>query len=109
MDVKELERIPPAASTRPASLTSRTGVRTAPSGHYCNEREGATLMTGRQSAARLWAALLIVYLVWGSTCLAIRVVVQGGLPPLLSMGIRFLLAAPLLAAFVALRAGLGRL
>ncbi|HKF86697.1 MAG TPA: EamA family transporter [Propionibacteriaceae bacterium] len=66
-------------------------------------------MTDRRSAARLWAALLIVYLVWGSTYLAIRVVVQGGLPPLLSMGIRFLLAAPLLAAFVALRAGLGRL
>jgi drug/metabolite transporter (DMT)-like permease len=66
-------------------------------------------MTDRRSAARLWAALLIVYLVWGSTYLAIRVVVQGGLPPLLSMGIRFLLAAPLLAAFVALRSGLGRL
>jgi drug/metabolite transporter (DMT)-like permease len=75
----------------------------------CNERQGATLMTDRRSAARLWAALLIVYLVWGSTYLAIRVVVQGGLPPLLGMGARFLLAAPLLAAFVALRSGLGRL
>ena len=66
-------------------------------------------MTDRRSAARLWAALLIVYLVWGSTYLAIRVVVQGGLPPLLGMGARFLLAAPMLAAFVALRSGLGRL
>jgi drug/metabolite transporter (DMT)-like permease len=66
-------------------------------------------MTYRRAAAQLWAALLIVYLVWGSTYLAIRVVVQGGLPPLLGMGIRFLLAAPLLAAFVALRGGLGRL
>ena len=66
-------------------------------------------MTNRRSAAQLWAALLIVYLVWGSTYLAIRVVVQGGVPPLLGMGIRFLLAAPLLAAFVALRGGLGRL
>ena len=66
-------------------------------------------MTYRRSAAQLWAALLIVYLVWGSTYLAIRVVVQGGVPPLLGMGIRFLLAAPLLAAFVALRGGLGRL
>ena len=66
-------------------------------------------MTNRRSAAQLWAALLIVYLVWGSTYLAIRVVVQGGLPPLLGMGIRFLLAAPLLSAFVALRGGLGRL
>ena len=66
-------------------------------------------MTNRPSAARLWAALLIVYLVWGSTYLAIRVVVQGGLPPLLGMGTRFLLAAPLLAVFVALRGGIGRL
>jgi drug/metabolite transporter (DMT)-like permease len=66
-------------------------------------------MTDPRSAPRVWAALLIVYLVWGSTYLAIRVVVQGGLPPLLTMGLRFLLAAPLLAAFVALRGGLGRL
>jgi len=66
-------------------------------------------MTGGRSAARLWAALLIVYVVWGSTYLAIRVVVEGGLPPLLGMGIRFLLAAPLLAAFVAIRGGIGRL
>ena len=66
-------------------------------------------MTDRRSAPRIWAALLIVYLVWGSTYLAIRVVVQGGIPPLLGMGIRFLLAAPLLAAFVALRGGFGRL
>jgi drug/metabolite transporter (DMT)-like permease len=66
-------------------------------------------MTDRLSAPRVWAALLIVYLVWGSTYLAIRVVVQGGFPPLLGMGMRFLLAAPLLAAFVALRGGLRRL
>ena len=66
-------------------------------------------MTNRRSAPRVWAALLIVYLVWGSTYLAIRVVVQGGLPPLLGMGLRFLLAAPLLAAFVVLRGGFGRL
>ena len=95
---------------RPASLILQDRGRTAPVGNVpCNEREGATLMTDRQSAARLWAALLIVYLVWGSTYLAIRVVVQGGLPPLLGMGIRFLLAAPLLAAVVALRGGIGRL
>jgi drug/metabolite transporter (DMT)-like permease len=66
-------------------------------------------MTDRRSEPRVWGALLIVYLVWGSTYLAIRVVVEGGLPPLLSMGTRFLLAAPLLAAFVTLRGGLGRL
>src|SRR3712207_653271 len=37
-------------------------------------------------------ALGTVYLVWGSTYLAIKYTVEGGLPPLLAMGTRFLLA-----------------
>jgi drug/metabolite transporter (DMT)-like permease len=44
-------------------------------------------------------ALLTVYLVWGSTYLAIKYTVAG-LPPLLSMGVRFLLAGALIAALV---------
>ena len=36
-------------------------------------------------------ALVTVYLVWGSTYLAIKYIV-GSLPPLLAMGVRFLLA-----------------
>jgi drug/metabolite transporter (DMT)-like permease len=40
-------------------------------------------------------ALLTVYLVWGSTYLAIKYTVSG-LPPFLSMGVRFLLAGALL-------------
>ena len=37
-------------------------------------------------------ALGTVYVVWGSTYLAIKFTVEGGLPPLLAMGTRFLLA-----------------
>jgi drug/metabolite transporter (DMT)-like permease len=50
----------------------------------------------------VWIALGIVYLVWGSTYFAIAIVVQT-LPPLLTAGVRFLLAGLLLAAWVAAR------
>jgi len=50
-------------------------------------------------------ALLTVYLVWGSTYLAIRVVVTNGVPPLLGMGLRFLAAGVLLAGVLAVRCG----
>ena len=50
----------------------------------------------------VWAALLVVYVVWGSTYLAIKVVVDT-MPPLLSAGGRFLLAAAVLAAILAVR------
>ncbi len=52
----------------------------------------------------VWGALLIVYVVWGSTYLAIRVVVETA-PPLLSMGVRFLAAGAILALLVAVRRG----
>jgi drug/metabolite transporter (DMT)-like permease len=39
----------------------------------------------------IWGALIVVYVVWGSTYLAIRVVVET-MPPLLSGSIRFLVA-----------------
>jgi drug/metabolite transporter (DMT)-like permease len=50
----------------------------------------------------IWAALLIVYFVWGSTYLGIKIVVET-LPPLLSAGSRFLVAGTLLAAILAIR------
>ena len=56
----------------------------------------------------VWAALVTVYLVWGSTYLAIRVVVETA-PPLLSMGARFFLAGVLLAAVLLVRRGRGAL
>ena len=50
--------------------------------------------------ARIWIALVTVYIVWGSTYLAIRVVVEADIPPLLGMGIRFLSASLLLVVFL---------
>ena len=53
-------------------------------------------------------ALLIVYVVWGSTYLGIRVVVEEA-PPLLGMGSRYFVAGLLLGALLSLRGGLRRL
>jgi drug/metabolite transporter (DMT)-like permease len=50
-------------------------------------------------------ALGTVYLVWGSTYLAIKYVVEGGLPPLLAMGARFLLAGLVLVVVILLVRG----
>lgn len=52
----------------------------------------------------VWTALWIVYIVWGSTYLAIRVVVET-LPPFLSGGVRFLIAGTILYAFLAIKRG----
>ena len=50
----------------------------------------------------VWAALLVVYVVWGSTYLGIKVAVET-MPPLLAAGSRFLTAGALLAGVLALR------
>jgi drug/metabolite transporter (DMT)-like permease len=57
----------------------------------------------KSKKARGWAALLIVWVVWGSTYFAIRVAVES-MPPLLMAGARFLLAGLILFPF-ALRSG----
>lgn len=54
------------------------------------------------------AALGVVYVVWGSTYLGIRIVVEEA-PPLTSMGLRFLAAGALLGLVLAARGGFGRL
>jgi drug/metabolite transporter (DMT)-like permease len=53
---------------------------------------------------RVWGCLSIVYVVWGSTYLAIRVMVET-IPPLLGAGVRFWLAGALLLAFLLVRRG----
>lgn len=53
---------------------------------------------------KLWTALGIVYVVWGSTYLAIRYVVES-LPPLLSASVRFSLAGLVLATYLVVRRG----
>lgn len=56
----------------------------------------------RASGLNVWLALGIVYLVWGSTYLAIAIAVQT-LPPLFYSGVRFGLAGLILAAWLAFR------
>ena len=55
-----------------------------------------------------WSALWTVYLVWGSTYLAIRIVVET-IPPLASAGVRFLLAGLIMYVFLAIRGGFSRM
>ena len=50
----------------------------------------------------VWAALLVVWVVWGSTYLGIKIVVET-LPPLFSAGSRFFAAALILGSVLALR------
>lgn len=59
----------------------------------------------RATTPAIWAALVTVYLVWGSTYLAIRVVVESGIPPIFGMGVRFLLAAVILLGYLAIKDG----
>lgn len=68
------------------------------------------LSTGRVAPAfgLVVTALAVVYVVWGSTYLAIRVVVEEA-PPLTSMGLRYTAAAVVLGTILALRGGLRRL
>lgn len=53
---------------------------------------------------RIWTALGLVYVFWGSTYLAIRYAVDGN-PPLLVAGVRSLVAALILGAYVLVRRG----
>ena len=52
----------------------------------------------------LWGALWIVYVIWGSTYLAIRIMVET-VPPLLGAGARFVIAGAVMVAVLALRRG----
>lgn len=52
----------------------------------------------------VWTALSLVYVIWGSTYLAIAITVDSA-PPMLSMGMRFVSAALLLGIFLVVRDG----
>jgi drug/metabolite transporter (DMT)-like permease len=56
------------------------------------------------SSRRIWTALAIVYVAWGSTYVAIRVM-DRTVPPLLGAAVRFLVAGVLMYGFLALRRG----
>jgi drug/metabolite transporter (DMT)-like permease len=62
----------------------------------------ATVARAPAPAWQVWTGLSIVYVVWGSTYLAIRVVVED-LPAMLSGGARFLIAGLVMLAIVAAR------
>ncbi|MFJ3905918.1 EamA family transporter [Streptomyces sp. NPDC090025] len=62
----------------------------------------------RRISGAVWAALGIVYVVWGSTYLGIRIAVET-LPPFLSAGMRFSAAGLILLAVIAAREGVGAL
>jgi drug/metabolite transporter (DMT)-like permease len=53
---------------------------------------------------RVWSALGAIYVIWGSTYLAIRIMVET-VPPALASGVRFGLAGTLLLGALALRGG----
>ncbi|HRO25907.1 MAG TPA: drug/metabolite exporter YedA [Luteimonas sp.] len=55
------------------------------------------------SPSAIALALAAVYLIWGSTYLAIRFALEGGWPPLLMGGVRFVLAGALMYAVLRLR------
>ncbi len=62
--------------------------------------------TRAASPLALWSALGIVYVVWGSTYLGIRVVVDvAGQPPLFPTGVRFVIAGSILGTVLVLRRG----
>src|SRR5689334_4096506 len=58
----------------------------------------------KPSPALLWSALVIVYLVWGSTYLGIRISVET-IPPFAGAALRFAAAALILGAVIAARRG----
>jgi drug/metabolite transporter (DMT)-like permease len=70
-------------------------------------REGAgppATFSSPPHAWRVWSALGAIYVIWGSTYLAIRVMVET-VPPALGAGVRFLLAGTAMLAVLALRRG----
>lgn len=81
-------------------------MRTPPGG--CDDGPVAGLEARRAPAGLVLFALLIVYVVWGSTYLGIRIAVRE-LPPLVGMGSRYAVAGVLLGAVLALRGGVRRL
>ena len=62
------------------------------------------MTTSASSQRSTWAALTTVYIVWGSTYLAIAVVVET-MPPLLGIGTRFIAAAVILGVVLVVARG----
>jgi drug/metabolite transporter (DMT)-like permease len=80
--------------------------RNSVSGRQVAPDMGLSQLMAQRTAPRwlIWVALWTVYLVWGSTYLAIRIMVRT-LPPLLSGGLRFTVAAVILLGILLIRRG----
>jgi drug/metabolite transporter (DMT)-like permease len=81
-------------------MVEMESVRDSARSHTHEPRDVLTHVTA--PVKHVWAALLFVYVVWGSTYFGIKVVVET-MPPLLSAGGRFLVAAALLAVILLVR------
>ncbi|MCT4354099.1 EamA family transporter [Streptomyces sp. Je 1-79] len=75
-----------------------------PASEQRTSRPGVPGRASRRISGAVWLALGIVYVVWGSTYLGIRIVVET-MPPFLSAGMRYVVAGLLLAAVIAWRQG----
>src|SRR4051812_32279655 len=72
-------------------------------------RSAAASVSSPPQVMRVWLALGAIYLIWGSTYLAIRLMVET-VPPALGAGVRFVVAgAAMLALLAARRGGLAAL
>jgi drug/metabolite transporter (DMT)-like permease len=85
---------PPSSLTTPEAAPPASGVAVP----------APPTVVGRPSAVQVWSRLWSVYLIWGSTYLAIRVMVET-VPPLLGAGVRFVVAGGVILAFMAVRRG----
>ncbi|MFI6844095.1 EamA family transporter [Kitasatospora sp. NBC_00085] len=94
----------PPASRKAAAFAADS----AATGSSAGTPVDAVASPATASAARLggavWLALGVVYVVWGSTYLAIRIALET-MPSFFSAGARFVLAGLLLAGFVLFRQG----
>src|SRR5437763_14570750 len=61
-----------------------------------------TPRTSKSSPLGIVLALLALYLIWGSTYLGIRIAIES-IPPLLMMGVRFIVAGGVLYLFLRIR------
>src|SRR5205814_91909 len=84
----------------------RDSFQTKPLNEQLSEQEEkqAVLAPVASSTGRLgvMVALLALYLIWGSTYLGIRIAIES-IPPLLMMGVRFIMAGGILYLFLRIR------
>jgi drug/metabolite transporter (DMT)-like permease len=102
---------PSRPSSRRASTSTIVPFALEPRRIVLSTSAGPTAVPAVRSAPRaapwlVWSALLVLYLVWGSTYLFIRIGVES-IPPMLLGGVRFVIAGAVLLGWARLRGELG--